>query len=218
MYFLAYLLVGFHSHLHLSSFNINTYIYMKGECKTVPSLCKRGGGIYFCKINVSNKKLLFFWLLLQYTWSGILNLINIIHVPQSITMMVTSPCVMCAALFRPCVLCTAMFWPRVLRTVLKQNNHFGNFIYIKKIKWQYVACTCTIILPHVIFGVCLLDFLVFNIPEILELFDFVCHVCCGSWWKLKILIIILIYKEVLHNIFVDQYSIWKFRPSALFFN
>jgi len=22
----------------------------------------------------------------------------------------------------------------------------------------------------------------------LELFDFVCHVCCGSWWKLKILI------------------------------
>ena len=89
---------------------------------------------------------------------------------------------------------------------------FGNFIYIKKIKWQYVACTCTIILANVKFGVCLLDFLVFDIPKsmfmlinaemtpkrrerserakILELFDFVCHVCCGSWWKLKCLIII----------------------------
>jgi len=117
MYFLAYLVGGFHSHLHLSSFNININIHMKGECKTVPSLCKGGGGIYFCKINVLNKRLSFFWLLLQYTWSGILNLIKIIHVPQSITMRVTPPCVMCAALFRPCVLRTAMFWPRELRTV-----------------------------------------------------------------------------------------------------
>ena len=60
MYFLAFLVGGFLSHLHLSSFNINTNIYMKGECKTVPSLCKSGRGIYFCKINVLNKKLLFF--------------------------------------------------------------------------------------------------------------------------------------------------------------
>jgi len=101
MYFLAYLVCGFYSHLHLSSFNINTNIHMKGECKTVQSLCKRGGGIYFCKINVFNKKLLFFWLLLQHTWSGILNMIKIIHVPQSINMRVTPPCVICAALFRP---------------------------------------------------------------------------------------------------------------------
>ena len=40
-----------------------------------------------------------------------------------------------------------------------------------------------------------------------ELFDFLCHVCCGSWWKLNFLISILIYKEVEHNFFVDQYSI-----------
>jgi len=38
MYFRAYLVVGFHSHIHLSSFNINTNIHIKGECKTVPSL------------------------------------------------------------------------------------------------------------------------------------------------------------------------------------
>ena len=30
---------------------------------------------------------------------------------------------------------------------------FGNFIYIEKIKWQYAACTCTIILENVKFGV-----------------------------------------------------------------
>ena len=29
---------------------------------------------------------------------------------------------------------------------------FGNFIYKKKIKWQYVACTCTIIFANVKFG------------------------------------------------------------------
>ena len=52
MYFLAYLVGGFHSHLHLSSFNINIIIHMKRECKTVPSLCKKGEGIYFCKLNV----------------------------------------------------------------------------------------------------------------------------------------------------------------------
>ena len=43
---------------------------------------------------------------------------------------------------------------------------FGNFIYIKKIKWQYVACTCTIILANVNFGAfaCTI-FLVFDIPK-----------------------------------------------------
>ena len=40
---------------------------------------------------------------------------------------------------------------------------FGNFIYKKKIKWQYVACTCTIIHANVNFGVCCsLDF---DIPK-----------------------------------------------------
>jgi len=119
MYFVAYLVVGFHSHLHLSSFNINTIIHMKGECKSDPSLCKRGGRYWFCKMNVLNKKLLFFWLLLDYTCTcyGILNLIKKIHVPQSISMRATPPCVIRAALFLPCVLRTAMFWPSVLRIV-----------------------------------------------------------------------------------------------------
>jgi len=141
MYFIAYLVGEFYSHLHLSFLNINTNIHMKGECTTVPSL--------FCKINVLN---IFFLLLLQYSWSGILNLIKIIHVPQSITMRVTHPCVMCFGLAY-CV------------PFKKKHNHFGNFICIKKIKWQYVACTCTIILANVQFGVCLLDFLVFDIPK-----------------------------------------------------
>ena len=47
MYFVPYLVVGFHSHLHLSSFNIHSNIHMKGGCKTVPSMCKRGGGHLF---------------------------------------------------------------------------------------------------------------------------------------------------------------------------
>jgi len=47
IYFVAYLVVGFHSHLHISSFKINTNSRMKGECKAVPSMCKRRGGIYF---------------------------------------------------------------------------------------------------------------------------------------------------------------------------
>jgi len=47
MYFVACLVLGFHSHLHLSSFNKNTNIHMKSECKTVPSLCK-GEGAYIC--------------------------------------------------------------------------------------------------------------------------------------------------------------------------
>jgi len=47
-----------------------------------------------------------------------------------------------------------------------KKKHFGNFIYKKKMKWQYVACTCTIILANVKIGVCLLDFLVFDIPQI----------------------------------------------------
>jgi len=130
---LIWLLVFIHIYIY-PFFIINTNIHIKGECKTVPSLCKRGGGIY-----CFNKQLLLFWLLLQCTWSGILNLIKIIHVPQSITMRVTSPCVLRAALFRPCVLRTAMFWPRVLRTVQQQNNHFWQFHLHKEDKMT-VCC------------------------------------------------------------------------------
>jgi len=38
---------------------------------------------------------------------------------------------------------------------------FGNFIYIKKVKWQYVACICTIILANVnlcVFACYIFDF------------------------------------------------------------
>jgi len=34
-----------------------------------------------------------------------------------------------------------------------KHNHFGVSIYIKKIKWQYIACTCTIILANVAYCV-----------------------------------------------------------------
>ena len=69
MYLLAYLVGGFYSHLHLSSFNINTNIHMKGECKTVPSLCKRRGGIYCCKINVLNKKFFLTFVTIYLIWN-----------------------------------------------------------------------------------------------------------------------------------------------------
>jgi len=49
MYFVAYLVVGFHSHLHLSSFNININIHIKGEYKAVPSLYKGGRHLDFAK-------------------------------------------------------------------------------------------------------------------------------------------------------------------------
>ena len=73
------------------------------------------------------------------------------------------------------------------------------YFYIKKIKWQSVACTCTIILANV----SLWYFLVFDLAKSLlkfinvemtpkkrerservkslDLFDCVCHVCCVSW-------------------------------------
>jgi len=66
MYFLAFLVVGFHSLLHLSSFNINTNIHMKGECKTVPSLCKEKGAFIFCQ-KCFKQKVVVFLTFLQYT-------------------------------------------------------------------------------------------------------------------------------------------------------
>ena len=110
MYFLAYLVCGFYSHLHLSSFNINTNIHMKGECKTKSVLKGRGAFIFLTKSCCYSD---FCYNILDLES---LNLIKIIHVPQSITMRVTPPCVLRAALFLPCVLRIAMFWPRILRT------------------------------------------------------------------------------------------------------
>jgi len=152
MYFVAYLVVGFHSHLHLSSFNINTNIHMKGEYKAVPSLYKRGKAFIFCKMNVLNKKLLFFWLLSQYTWSEILNKDNYMyHNPFPWGW---HPLAYCLPPYFCLVYCVPPCFG--LAHCVPFNNKttiFGNFIYIKKIKWQYVACTCTIILANVKFGV-----------------------------------------------------------------
>jgi len=138
MYFVVYLVVGFHSHLHLSSFNINTNIHMKGEYKADPSLYKMGKAFIFCKMNVLNKKLLFFWLLSQYTWSGILNKDNTcttIHFHEGDTPLRTA--------CRPIsVLCTAYRHVLASRTAYRLTTRqlfFGNFIYIKKIKWTFVA-------------------------------------------------------------------------------
>ena len=104
---------------------------------------KRRGHLFFCK---QNKKLLFFWLLLQYTWSGILNLIKIIHVPQSIEgdTPLRTACRPISALR------TAYHHVLASRTayrliIITKTTIFGNFIYIKKIKWQYVAQTLNLV-------------------------------------------------------------------------
>ena len=47
MYFLAYLVGGFHSHLHISSFNINTNIPMKGASARQSQVCVKGKGHLF---------------------------------------------------------------------------------------------------------------------------------------------------------------------------
>ena len=64
------------------------------------------------------------------------------------------PCVLRTALFWHCVLQTAIFLPRVLRTVLQQKTTIlAVSIYIKKLKLQYVVCTCTLILENISFDV-----------------------------------------------------------------
>jgi len=80
----------------------------------------------------------------------------------------------------PCVLRTALFWPCVLRTAIfglvyfvPFNNKtiiFGVSVYIKQIKWQYYACTWTIISANfsLYVFVCLLDFLVFDLLRLLK--------------------------------------------------
>ena len=140
MYFVVYLVVGFHSHLPISSFIINTNIHMEGECKTDPSLCKRGGRLIFAN-ECFKQKVVVFLTLLQYTSSGILNLIKIIHAPQSISMRVTSPYCM------PPYFCLVYCVPPCFGFAhcVSFNNKttiFVYFIYIKKIKvtrWTVVT-------------------------------------------------------------------------------
>ena len=139
-------------HIYIYPLFTSTLTFTWKESVRQSQVCVKGRGhLFFAKKNVFNKKLLFFWLLFQYTWSGILNLIKIIHVPQSITMRVTPPCVppyVCVAYCVSLCFCLAYCLP-----FYNNSTIFGNFFDIKKIKWQYVACTCTIILANVNFGV-----------------------------------------------------------------
>jgi len=151
MYFVVYLVVGFHSHLPLSSFNINTNIYMKGECKADPSQCKRGGGL-FCKLNVLNKKLFFLTFITIYLiWNPKPdkdNTCTTIHFHEGDIPLRTA----CRPIF---AFCTGYRHVLAMRTAYRfttKQPFFGNFIYIKKKKWQYVACTCTILFANVKFG------------------------------------------------------------------
>jgi len=133
---------------------------MKAGCKTVPSLSKGEGGISFL-----NKKLLIFWHLIKYTWSEILNLIKIIHVPQSITMRVT-PLAYCVPPYFGLAYCVPPCFGLAYCVPFNNNTTiFDNFIYIKKIKW---LC-CVIMYNHsckrYIWCVCLLYFLFFYIPK-----------------------------------------------------
>ena len=190
MYFVAYLVVVFHSHLHLSSFNINTNIHMKGEWRQ-SKVCEKGrSGIYFLQ----------------------------------------NECFYCVPPYFGLAYCVPPCFG--LAYCVPFNNKttiFGNFIYIKKIKWQYVACTCTITFAKVKFGVCLLDVLVFDIPKSMfmllnaemtlqkarayrarENVRVYLTLYVTFLMKIEIKKNIWIYKNVVHNFFVDhkvQYSI-----------
>jgi len=127
MYFVAYLVVGFQTHLHLSFFNINTNNYMKGECKTVPSLCKRGGQVVFFLQNecFKHKVVVFLTFVTIYLICNPKpdkdNTCTPIH-----SMRVTPPCVLRVALFLPCVLRTAMFGLAYCVSFNNKTTIFGN--------------------------------------------------------------------------------------------
>jgi len=105
-------------HINIYPFLTKTLTFTWKESARQSRLCVKGvGGIYLLQKKCFNKSFFSIFCYNIRTWSGILNLIKIIHAPQSITMKVTPPCLLRAALFRPCVLRTAMFWLRVLRTV-----------------------------------------------------------------------------------------------------
>jgi len=162
MYFVVYLVVGFHSHLPLTSFNINTNIHMKVECMAVSSLCKRGGRLFAKWMFLTMVVVFLTFVTIYFIWNPKPdkdNTCTTIHFHEG-DIPLRAAC-------RPIsALCTAYRHVLAMRTayhLTTKQPFFGNFIYKKKIKWQYVACTRTIILANVNFGVFLLDFLVFDI-------------------------------------------------------
>ena len=108
-----------------------------------------------------------------------------------------SPFAYCIPLYFGLAYCVQSFFSLAYCIPLNNitPNLFWHYIYIKKIKWQYVACT--IIFANVrVDAICLLEFLVFYLPKSmfkfinaemifskrriksLECFYFVCHPCC----------------------------------------
>jgi len=168
MYFLAYLVGGFHSHLHLSSFNINTNIYMKGECKTVPILCKRGGGHLFLQNKCFKQNVVvvvFTFVTIYLIWNPKPdedNTCTTIHYHKSDTPLRNVCCPISALSTAYCHVLASSTAYR-----LKTKQPFWEFHLHKEDKMTvcmlHAHVHCTIILANVKFGVCLLDFLVFNI-------------------------------------------------------
>jgi len=71
-----------------------------------------------------------------------------------------------------------------------ETTIFGVFIYTKWIKWQNVACTCTLFLKNVSFDVFACYIFQFYCShkrskraKNLELFNFVCQFCCVCLWQ-----------------------------------
>jgi len=112
--------------------------------------CVKGGGIYFLQNKCLNKIMLIFLRFLQYTWSRILKLIQLI--PQSITTRVTAPCVLRAS--------------RNAYRLRTKITIFAISIYKRKIKWQYAVCTCTIILVKLDMMCLLVSFPSFQSPKV----------------------------------------------------
>jgi len=99
------------------------------------------------------------------------------------------PCVLHTAQFWPCVHISPFFWHRILRIVLTtKTNIFGVSIDIKKIIWQYVACT-TIFENVFDIPKSMLKFINVEMTrnsareraKNLELFDIVCHIYCVAY-------------------------------------
>jgi len=140
----------------------NVYIYIRGrfrrtlncECLCfvhVPSLCKEEGAFIFLQTNVLNNVFLTF-VTIYLIWNPKPdkdNTCTTIHWGWH-------PLAYCVPPYFGLAYCVSPCFGLAYCVPFNNNNKttiFGNFIYIQKIKWQYVACTCTIILANVKFGV-----------------------------------------------------------------
>ena len=128
MFFVAYLVVGFHSHIHLSSFNINTNIFY--------NILDGVGGIYVLQNKCFKQNVVVFltFFTIYLIWNPKPDkdyTCTTIHYHEGDTPLRTA-CRHISALR------TAYCHVLASRTAYRFNNKttiFGNFIYIKKIKW-----------------------------------------------------------------------------------